>query len=152
MSEMLRKIAIVLKRRAKLFVLLAFIFFVIGIGLWLFIGEDAEQVAVGFYKAAWVEGDPEKAASFGPSGANALDSYAKGPNVPIMIAEYPSKSSIYRTYYIYRPSDNSMFAVQLVRHKGSWVVAKYDQKDNYSIQTLDQVFPQLQGKWKEIQP
>lgn len=145
------------KRQAKRFVLLAFIFFMVGIGLWVFIGggeDDAEQIAISFYKAAWVEGNPDKAASFGPSGADASDlkGYkAKGKNTPVLIAEYsPGKS--YRLYYIYRPADNTMYAVQLTQHKGKWLVTQFDRKENYSMQMIDQAFPQLRGEWKEIQP
>jgi len=153
----MQKITSVLKRRAKLFVLLAFIFFVVGVGLWVFSGgeeTDAEQTAIAFYKAAWVEGNAKKAVSFGPSGTDASDlkGYeAKGENTPVLIAEYsPGKS--YRLYYIYRPADNTMYAVQLTQHKGEWLVTQYDRKENYSMQMIDQAFPQLRGEWKEIQP
>src|SRR5690606_30948126 len=135
---MLRKIAIVLKRRAKLFVLLAFIFFVVGVGLWVFIGggeeTDAEQVAVEFYRGASVAANAKKAVSFVPSSTDTsvLKGYkAKGENTPVLIAEY-SPGKRYRLYYTYRPADNTMYAVQLTQHNGEWLVTRSDRKENYS--------------------
>lgn len=146
------------KKRLGLIALVAFfLLLLVGIVGWIWVSQQSspEEKAIGFYKAAWVEGDAKKAVSFGSSEGGAeqkLEGYvSKGQNTPVMMAEYQDSGDSYRMYYIYRPADSKMFAVQITQYMGQWVVTQYDRQDNYSLQMVNQALPQLQGQWKEIQ-
>lgn len=154
----MESVQVLKKKRLGLIALVAFfLLLLVGIVGWIWVSQQSspEEKAIGFYKAAWVEGDAKKAVSFGSSEGGAeqkLEGYvSKGQNTPVMMAEYQDSGDSYRMYYIYRPADSKMFAVQLTQYMGQWVVTQYDRQDNYSLQMVNQALPQLQGQWKEIQ-
>lgn len=155
------KITQINKKRLGWLIALVVFFFLLSMGLiwgWMSLSQpspSAEEQAIEFYKAAWVDGNAKNAAEFGAEeGAEQKisEDVESGENTPIRIAEYTSEGDSYRMFYMYRPSDNKMFAVQLTEHMGEWIVTRYDRQENYSQPMLDQALPQLQSEWKEVQP
>ena len=104
--------------------------------------SDAEQTAVQFYKAVWVQGDLERAASMLQDQKKAEDlrwrveetRKIRPSNSAIFITESPQDPHIQpglKTYLIYREADKKDYMVKVRNVGGKWRVISF--KQSYSL-------------------
>jgi len=104
--------------------------------------SDAEQAAVQFYKAVWVQGDLERAAAMLQDQKKAEDlrwrveetRKIRPSNSAIFITESPQDPHIQpglKTYLIYREADKKDYMVKVRNVGGKWRVISF--KQSYSL-------------------
>jgi hypothetical protein len=106
--------------------------------------SDAEQTAVRFYKAVWVQGDLERAASMLQDKKKVKElkwrveetQKLRPSNSAIFITESPQDPHILsrvKTYLIYREADKKDYKVEVKNYGGKWKVVSF--KQSYSLKS-----------------
>lgn len=130
----------------------------IGIMISLFFGglSEPEQIAIRFYKKAWIENDLQAAKEMlksEPSPANRYwaDLMKNSPrkNGPVLLLSEPA-GKVWEIY-IHRPDLDEGFYVTVEDVDGQWKVTKYVHDKPSEYDTIYRANPHLRDQWKEIE-
>ncbi|OYD06899.1 hypothetical protein [Paludifilum halophilum] len=167
-----------LSKRAKIILcslagvfLLAVLLLIVSFG-----SNSAEETAIDFYQAVYVEGDSEAAKELlytvkeldemskteryelmDSLNAEIKEAMKQSPkekrDSSVLIGEDPSEgqTDAQRTYYIHRSADDRDFYIRVNHYDGDWKVEKYKQEDS-EYEELIEEYEDLKENMKEIHP
>ena len=126
----------------------------------LFFGglSEPEQVALDFYKKAWIQNDLQAAKELMKSEPSPASRYWAGlmkstprKNGPVLLLSEEGPAGKAWEVYIHRPDLDEGFRVTVEDVNGQWKITKYVHDKPSEYDTIYRANPHLRDQWKEIE-
>ena len=126
----------------------------------LFFGglSEPEQVALDFYKKAWIQNDLQAAKELiksepSPASRYWADLMKDSPrkNGPVLLLSEEGPAGKAWEIYIHRPDLDEGFYVTVEDVNGQWKITKYVHDKPSEYDTIYRANPHLRDQWKEIE-